>query len=79
MKRVFETEKTPEDSVKYIYKLKNLEDTSINAPAGEKTVVDNFQYEKSKMNYNNFLLRIKGKISRKSINKNIDDLKNNKK
>ena len=78
MKRVFETEKTPEDSVKYISKLKNIEDTSINAPAGERTVINNFEYEKSKMNYSNLLLKVKGIFSRKKLNINEDNSKNNK-
>ena len=64
MRKIFETEKSPEDSYKYIQKLKNLEDTSINAPSREKTIIENYKYETRNLKYASIFLKGKSFINK---------------
>jgi hypothetical protein len=49
MQRVFQTERSKIDSERYIEKLKKCEDSIIKAPARDKDVIAELEYEKAKM------------------------------
>jgi hypothetical protein len=65
MQKVFQTERSREDSERYIYKLKKCEDPTIKSPTSTMKVMEELKYELSKMKemkrYNYF----KQMISRK--------------
>lgn len=49
MMKVFNTERTPADSLRYISKLKNCEDTNIKSPISSRSVENDLNIEISKM------------------------------
>ena len=59
MQKVFQSEKSPEESKRYVYKLKNLEDTSIKSPTSSNKVEEDFKYELTKMKQLKSILRFK--------------------
>jgi hypothetical protein len=59
MQRVFQTEKSPEDAERYVYKLKSLEDLSVKAPNSSEKVEDELKYELSKMRMLKKILTVK--------------------
>lgn len=59
MMKVFYKERTTEDSLRYINKIKNLEDTSLMTPTTEKKVLEQLFYELSKMKQLYYILKLK--------------------
>lgn len=59
MMKVFHRERTSEDSLRYINKIKNLEDTSIMTPTTERKVLEQLFYELSKMKQMYYILKLK--------------------
>lgn len=49
MQKVFYTERSPEDSERYVYKLKKCEDPLIKSPTSESSVKAELDYELFKM------------------------------
>jgi hypothetical protein len=49
MQRVFQTERSKSDSERYIEKIKKCEDSIIKAPARDKDVIYELEYEKTRM------------------------------
>jgi hypothetical protein len=49
MQRVFQTERSKSDSERYIEKIKKCEDSIIKAPARDKDVIHELEYEKARM------------------------------
>ncbi len=49
MQRVFQSERSKSDSERYIEKIKNCEDSIIKAPARDRDVVYELEYEKTRM------------------------------
>jgi hypothetical protein len=49
MQRVFQTERSKSDSERYIEKIKKCEDSIIKAPARDRDVVYELEYEKTRM------------------------------
>ncbi len=73
MQKVFYTERTPEDSERYVYKLKKCEDPIIKSPTSESTIKSELDYELFKMKQLKNMLKIK-QYSRRLVSK----LKRNK-
>jgi hypothetical protein len=49
MQRVFQTERSKSDSERYIEKIKKCEDSIIKAPARDRDVIYELEYEKTRM------------------------------
>ncbi len=68
MQKVFQTERTKDDSIRYIEKLKKCEDTIIKSPTSNNKVLYELSYEKTRMKLYLKQLKYKKKIKSQSRN-----------
>lgn len=66
MQKVFHTERSKEDSERYIEKLKICEDTIIKSPTSTRKVLYEYDYEKTKMNLYLNNLRYRKKFKKRT-------------
>ncbi len=64
MQRVFKTQRFKEDSERHIEKIKTCEDTIIKAPCSKDTVIDELNFETTRMFMYVRILRYKNKIKK---------------
>lgn len=79
MMRVFQTERSPSDSQRFISKLKSCEDTDIKSPVSSKSVYEELNYELAKMKQFKRMLVTKKTFSYYKDKLKLKLYKNNKK